>query len=51
MRLVLLLAFALVVLRLGWMSDDAYISFRTVWNLVNGYGLTWNTDERVQVRP
>lgn len=48
MRLVLLLAFALVVLRLGWMSDDAYISFRTVWNLVNGYGLTWNTDERVQ---
>ncbi|WP_293367705.1 hypothetical protein [Nevskia sp.] len=40
--------FALVVLRLGWMSDDAYISFRTVWNLVHGYGLTWNTGERVQ---
>ncbi|MBA4285366.1 MAG: hypothetical protein C0434_07515 [Xanthomonadaceae bacterium] len=48
MRLVLLLSLALVVLRLGWMSDDAFISFRTVWNLVNGYGLTWNTDERVQ---
>lgn len=37
-----------MVLRLGWMSDDAYISFRTVWNLDHGYGLTWNTDERVQ---
>lgn len=48
LRRVLLLALALVVLRLGWMSDDAFISFRTVWNLVNGYGLTWNTDERVQ---
>ena len=48
MRLVLLIAFALLVLRLGWMSDDAYISFRTVWNLDHGYGLTWNTDERVQ---
>lgn len=48
LRAVLLLAFALVVLRLGWMADDAYISFRTVWNLVHGYGLTWNPAERVQ---
>ena len=48
LRLVLLLVFGLLVLRLGWMSDDAFISFRTVWNLVHGYGLTWNTDERVQ---
>lgn len=48
LRLVLLFGFALVVLRLGWMSDDAYISFRTVWNLDHGHGLTWNTDERVQ---
>jgi len=48
LRAVLLLVVALVVLRLGWMSDDAYISFRSVWNLVHGYGLTWNTDERVQ---
>jgi arabinofuranosyltransferase len=29
-------------------GDDAYITFRTVDNFVNGYGLTWNTDERVQ---
>lgn len=31
-----------------WVTDDAYISFRIVDNAVNGYGLTWNTDERVQ---
>jgi len=48
LRWVLLSVVALLVLRFGWMSDDAYISFRTVWNLVHGYGLTWNTDERVQ---
>lgn len=32
----------------AWLSDDAYISFRSLDNLVHGYGLTWNTDERVQ---
>jgi arabinofuranosyltransferase len=30
------------------MDDDAYITFRTIDNFVNGYGLTWNTAERVQ---
>lgn len=48
LRLALLLAFGLLVLRVAWLSDDAYISFRTVWNWAHGYGLTWNTDERVQ---
>jgi arabinofuranosyltransferase len=33
----------------AWVVDDAYITFRTIDNLVNGYGLTWNPDERVQV--
>jgi arabinofuranosyltransferase len=32
----------------AWMFDDAYITFRTVENLINGYGLTWNPGERVQ---
>jgi arabinofuranosyltransferase len=32
----------------AWVGDDAYITFRTVDNFVNGYGLTWNTFERVQ---
>lgn len=32
----------------AWVSDDAYITFRVVDNAVNGYGLRWNIDERVQ---
>jgi arabinofuranosyltransferase len=40
--------FALVVVRTAWMSDDAYITLRTVDNFVSGHGLTWNTFERVQ---
>ncbi|MCD4674001.1 MAG: hypothetical protein K8R77_15165 [Anaerolineaceae bacterium] len=43
-----LLFFLAVVVRRAWLSDDAYITFRTVDNFINGYGLTWNTDERVQ---
>jgi len=37
-----------VVARTAWMSDDAFITLRTVDNFVNGYGLTWNVGERVQ---
>lgn len=43
-----IMIFAIVVLRNAWVSDDAYITFRTVNNFVNGYGLTWNVGERVQ---
>ena len=32
----------------AWVVDDAYITFRTVDNLLHGYGLTWNVGERVQ---
>jgi len=32
-----------------WLADDAYISFRVVDNLVEGHGLRFNLDERVQV--
>ena len=38
----------IVLLRTAWISDDAYIAFRTVDNFVNGYGLRWNIFERVQ---
>ncbi|WP_169560629.1 glycosyltransferase family 39 protein [Nevskia ramosa] len=47
-KLGLWLLFLLVVIRFAWMSDDAYISLRTVWNFTHGYGLTWNPVERVQ---
>jgi arabinofuranosyltransferase len=40
--------FCVVLLRTAWVSDDAYITLRTVDNFVNGYGLTWNIAERVQ---
>lgn len=39
---------AFLLLRTAWVSEDAYITLRTVDNFVNGYGLTWNVSERVQ---
>ncbi len=44
----LVAVFAGVLLRTAWMSDDAYITLRTIDNFVHGYGLTWNVAERVQ---
>src|SRR5262245_48125100 len=41
-----LLAISLV--RTAWLSDDAYITFRTADNIIHGYGPVWNTSERVQ---
>ena len=43
------LFYAVIVIRCAWVSDDAYITFRTVDNFIHGYGLTWNPSERVQV--
>ncbi|MCE1255160.1 MAG: hypothetical protein LWX83_16630, partial [Anaerolineae bacterium] len=40
--------FFLIMLNRAWLCDDAYITFRTVDNFVNGYGLTWNVIDRVQ---
>lgn len=46
--LALILAYGIVLVRTAWVCDDSYITFRTVDNFVNGYGLRWNVDERVQ---
>jgi hypothetical protein len=35
-------------LHLGWVGDDAYISFRYARNLVQGHGLVYNPGERVE---
>jgi arabinofuranosyltransferase len=43
----LFIAFAELI-RTAWISDDAAITLRTVLNLIHGYGLTFNIDERVQ---
>lgn len=40
--------FAFQVVRTIWVSDDAFITLRTVDNLVHGFGLRWNVAERVQ---
>ena len=32
--------FVVVVLRNAWIHDDAYITYRTVDNFINGFGLT-----------
>ncbi len=45
---VLVALFAAFVLRAAWVSDDAYITFRTVENLARGLGPVWNPGERVQ---
>ncbi|MEK6256953.1 MAG: hypothetical protein N2C13_06530 [Chloroflexota bacterium] len=47
--LLLLILFAIIVLRNAWISDDAYITFRTIENFLHGYGLSYNVGERVQV--
>jgi arabinofuranosyltransferase len=38
----------LAIVRAAWLSDDAYITLRTIDNFWNGYGLRWNVIERVQ---
>ena len=42
------LLFIIVVIRTAWLGDDAYITFRSVDNLIHGYGFRWNSVERVQ---
>ena len=39
----------ILVFKNAWVCDDAFISFRSIDNWINGFGLTWNIDERVQV--
>ena len=41
------LVFALTFQR-AWISEDAYVSFRVINHFLQGYGLRWNIDERVQ---
>jgi arabinofuranosyltransferase len=45
--LLVLLVLAAVLYRTAWVSDDAYITLRTVDNAWHGLGLRWNAHERV----
>ena len=44
----LIASFTYVFLANAWLGDDAYITFRVVWNLLHGFGAVFNTGERVQ---
>ena len=46
--LVLIGIYLLLIFINSWMSDDSYITFRTIYNFIHGYGLRWNITERVQ---
>lgn len=37
-----------VIVSNAWVTEDAYVSFRVLDNLINGHGLRWNITERVQ---
>ncbi len=47
-RLLLLVPLGAAILSVAWVAEDAYITFRTVDNFLDGIGLRWNPDERVQ---
>ncbi|WP_226662639.1 hypothetical protein [Microbulbifer aggregans] len=47
--IVALLLFSAAFFNTAWVADDAFITFRVIDNALNGYGLTWNPGERVQV--
>ena len=40
--------FGVVLVKTAWLSDDAFITLRTVVNWRHGFGLVWNVGERVQ---
>src|SRR5207247_5673251 len=42
------LVFLVVLVRTAWVNDDAYVSFRTIDNVLRGYGPRWNVIHRVQ---
>ena len=48
-ELIFQLCVVALVIHYAWMSDDAYITLRSVDNFVSGRGLTWNPGQRVQV--
>ena len=47
--IVVLILTLIILVNNAWIGDDAYITFRTIDNFINGHGLTWNINERVQV--
>lgn len=46
---IIIFVFISFFIRTAWISDDAMITFRSILNFTNGYGMGWNIGERVQV--
>ena len=40
--------FVYLLLIMAWIGDDAQLTFRQIWNFINGDGITYNIGERVQ---
>lgn len=47
-KVFLFILYLVLLLKTAWISDDCMITCRTIYNFLHGYGLTWNTSERVQ---
>ncbi|MBT6068732.1 hypothetical protein HOG48_03180 [Candidatus Peregrinibacteria bacterium] len=45
---VLVLFYLVMLIKSAWIAEDMFITFRTIDNFVDGYGLRWNIAERVQ---
>jgi arabinofuranosyltransferase len=44
----LIFTFTALLVRTAWISDDAYLTLRTVDNIIHGIGPTYNSMDRVQ---
>ena len=47
-KVVYFIVFIVVLVKNTWVADDSFITYRTMYNFLNGHGLRWNTIERVQ---
>lgn len=45
---IVLVSFTLAIVNTAWLSDDAFISFRSIVNFISGDGITWNAGQRIQ---
>ena len=48
LKLLFLVLFLYTALITAWIGDDAQITFRQIWNFINGDGITYNFDVKVQ---
>lgn len=46
---IIIAAFSVAFYRTAWVTEDAFITFRVVDNVLNGYGPVWHVGERVQL--